>query len=127
MAKAKDKKSLIQDITNRYRVTAREARDIVTAVSTTARAFTGAGDPDKTGDVVSARKRGSFVGRVSKDDAKSLTLKNLAKQAGEVYTAATKGKSGTESAKMTSLKDNAGRTRRVVLDTPTKRKQGSKK
>ena len=127
MAKAKDKKSLIQDITNRYRVTAREARDIVTAVSTTARAFTGAGNPDKTGDVVSARKRGSFVGRVSKDDAKSLTLKNLAKQAGEVYTAATKGKSGTESAKMTSLKDNAGRTRRVVLDTPTKRKQGSKK
>ena len=127
MAKPKDEKSLIQDITNRYRVTAREARDIVTAVSTTARAFTGAGDPDKTGDVVSARKRGSFVGRVSKDDAKSLTLKNLAKQTGEVYTAATKGKSGTESAKMTSLKDNAGRTRRVVLDTPTKRKQGSKK
>jgi hypothetical protein len=33
MAKAKNKKSLIQDITNRYRVTAREARDIVTAVS----------------------------------------------------------------------------------------------
>jgi hypothetical protein len=33
MAKAKDKKSLIQDITNRYRVTSREARDIVTAVS----------------------------------------------------------------------------------------------
>jgi hypothetical protein len=39
MAKPKDKKSLIQDITNRYRVTAREARDIVTAISTTARAF----------------------------------------------------------------------------------------
>ena len=127
MAKPKDKKSMIQDITNRYRVTAREARDIVTAVSTTARAFTGAGDPDKTGDVVGVRKRGSFVGRVTKGDAKSLAVKNLAKQAGEVYTAATKGKSGTESAKMTSLKDKAGRTRRVVLDTPTKRKQGSKK
>jgi hypothetical protein len=34
MAKPKDKKSLVQDITNRYRVTAREARDIVTAVGT---------------------------------------------------------------------------------------------
>jgi DNA gyrase/topoisomerase IV subunit A len=31
---AKDKKSIIQNITNRYRVTAREARDIVTAVGT---------------------------------------------------------------------------------------------
>jgi hypothetical protein len=127
MAKSKDKKSLIQDITNRYRVTAREARDIVTAVSTTARAFTGAGDPDKTGNVVGVRKKGSFVGRVTKGDAKSLAVKNLAKQAGEVYTAATKGKSGTQSAKMTSLKEKTGRTRMVVLDTPTKRKQGSKK
>jgi hypothetical protein len=34
MAKPKDEKSLIQDITNRYRVTAREARDIVTSVGT---------------------------------------------------------------------------------------------
>ena len=127
MAKAKDKKSLIQDITNRYRVTAREARDIVTAVSTTARAFTGAGNPDKTGDSVGVRKNGSFVGRVTKGDTKSLAVKNLAKQAGEVYTAATKGKSGTQSAKMTSLKEKTGRTRLVVLDTPTKRKQGSKK
>jgi hypothetical protein len=33
MAKPKDKKSIIQDITNRYRVTAREARDIVTAIN----------------------------------------------------------------------------------------------
>jgi hypothetical protein len=37
MAKPKDKKSVIQDITNRYRVTAREARDIVTAISTLGR------------------------------------------------------------------------------------------
>jgi hypothetical protein len=34
MAKPKDQKSLIQDITNRYTVTAREARDIVTSVGT---------------------------------------------------------------------------------------------
>jgi hypothetical protein len=33
-AKPDKKESLIQDITNRYRVTAREARDIVTAVGT---------------------------------------------------------------------------------------------
>jgi hypothetical protein len=127
MAKPKDKKSLIADITNRYRVTAREARDIVTAISTTARAFTGAGDPDKTDDRVGVFKKGSRVGTVTRGDAKSLTVKNLAKQVGEVYTAATKGKSGTKSAKMTSLKEKTGRTRLVVLDTPTKRKQGSKK
>ena len=127
MAKPKDKKSIIQDITNRYRVTAREARDIVTAVSTTARAFIGAGDPDKTDDRVGVFKKGSRVGTVTRGDAKSLTVKNLAKQVGEVYTAATKGKSGTKSAKMTSLKEKTGRTRLVVLDTPTKRKQGSKK
>jgi hypothetical protein len=105
MAKPKDKKSLIADITNRYRVTAREARDIVTAISTTARAFTGAGDPDKTDDRVGVFKKGSRVGTVTKGDAKSLAVKNLAKQVGEVYTAATKGKSGTKSAKMTSLKE----------------------
>lgn len=34
--KPKDRVALIQDITNRFRVTAREARDIVTAVSTAA-------------------------------------------------------------------------------------------
>jgi transposase-like protein len=48
----------------------------------------------------------SRVGTVTKGDAKSLAVKNLAKQVGEVYTAATKGKSGTKSAKMTSLKKN---------------------
>jgi hypothetical protein len=122
------KQSLIQDITNRYRVTAREARDIVTAVSTTARAFTGAGDPDKGTDFgVGVFKKGRRVGTVSRGDTKSLAVKNLAKQVGEVYTAATKGKSGTESGKLTSLKEKTGRTRQVILDTPTKRKQGSKK
>jgi hypothetical protein len=121
------KQSLVQDITNRYRVTAREARDIVTAVSTTARAFTGAGNPDKGSDQTIVRKKGSVVGRVTKGDTKSLAIKNLAKQVGEVYTAATKGKSGTESGKLTSIKEKTGRTRQVVLDTPTKRKQGSKK
>jgi len=34
MAKPKDQASVIKDITNRYNVTAREARDIVTSVGT---------------------------------------------------------------------------------------------
>ena len=34
MAKPKDQASIIQDITKRYNVTAREARDIVTSVGT---------------------------------------------------------------------------------------------
>jgi transposase-like protein len=59
-------------------------------------------------------KRVAVVGRVTKGDAKSLAVKNLAKQVGEVYTAATKGKSGTKSAKMTSLKEKTGRTRSCI-------------
>jgi hypothetical protein len=76
---------------------------------------------------VAVMKKGSRVGSVAPGDVKSLAAKNLAKQIGEVYTAATKGKSGTKSAKLTSLKEKTGRTRAVVLDTPTKRKQGGKK
>jgi hypothetical protein len=51
-------------------------------------------------------KKGSRVGSVTPGDVKSLAAKNLAKQVGEVYTAATKGKSGTQSAKLTSIKEN---------------------
>jgi hypothetical protein len=71
MAKPKDKKSLIQNITNRYRVTAREARDIVTAVSSVAAS--------------------SSTGRLKK------TGSNFVKQVKEVGTAATTGKKGTSS------------------------------
>jgi hypothetical protein len=76
MAKPKDKKSLIQDITNRYRVTAREARDIVTAVGTLAQANTS--------------------GRVTQ------AVSNLGRQVKEVGTAAVKGKSGTTSNRISS-------------------------
>jgi hypothetical protein len=77
MAKAKDPKSVIQDITNRYRVTAREARDIVTAV----------------GDVGFKVLPGS-----AKDPAaKGPVLKNLAKQVKETGRAAVTGKKGTTS------------------------------
>jgi Flp pilus assembly protein TadG len=126
--KAAAKPSTVQQVAKRFGITAREVRDIATAVSTAARAVTGAGNPDTRKDFpVNVRKRDKVVGRVTPGDVKSLAAKNLAKQVGEVYTAATKGKSGTQSAKLTSIKEKTGRTRAVVLDTPTKRKQGSKK
>ena len=122
------KPSTIAQVAKRFNITAREARDIATAVSTAARAVTGAGNPERNKDYpVPVMKKGSRVGSVTPGDVKSLAAKNLAKQVGEVYTAATKGKSGTQSAKLTSLKEKTGRTRAVVLETPTKRKQGSKK
>ena len=69
MAKAADKpnkvEKLVQDVTNRYRVTAREARDIVTAAGTVAKTR----NPKFVGDVV--------------------------KQVKEVKTAATTGRKGT--------------------------------
>ena len=126
--KAASKPSTIAQVAKRFNITAREVRDIATAVSTAARAVTGAGRPDTRKDFpVNVRKKGNVVGRVTTGDVKSLAGKNLAKQIGEVYTAATKGKSGTKSAKLTSIKEKTGRTRAVVLDTPTKRKQGGKK
>ena len=126
--KAAAKPSTVQQVAKRFNITAREVRDIVTAVSTATRAVTGAGNPDRSADFpVAVMKKGSRVGSVTPGDVKSLAAKNLAKQVGEVYTAATKGKSGTQSAKLTSLKEKTGRTRAVVLETPTKRKQGSKK
>ena len=126
--KAASKPSTIAQVAKRFNITAREVRDIATAVSTAARAVTGAGRPDTRKDFpVNVRKKGNVVGRVTTGDVKSLAGKNLAKQIGEVYTAATKGKSGTKSAKLTSIKEKTGRTSAVVLDTPTKRKQGGKK
>ena len=126
MAKPKDKKSIIQDITNRYRVTAREARDIITAVSTLGRTVVDK-NINRTG-VSDVTKKGKFVSPgINASGTRAAGVRNLAKQIGEVYTAATKGKSGTKSAKLTSLKEKTGRTRAVVLDTPTKRKQGGKK
>jgi hypothetical protein len=126
MAKPKDKKSVIQDITNRYRVTAREARDIVTAISTLGRTVVdkninraGVYDTTKKGKSINASGSASAI--------RAAGVRNLAKQIGEVYTAATKGKSGTKSAKIKSYKNKAGETTSEAYQTPTKRKQGSKK
>ena len=131
MAKAKDNKSIIQDIANRYRVTAREARDIVTAVSTAARTVTdsnvsgragGGGGTNRT-----TRNNKAVGGRESVGETRARAGRNLAKQVGEVYTAATKGKSGTQSAQIKSVKSRSGMTVAENYALETKRKQGSKK
>lgn len=83
MAKPKDKESLIQDITNRFRVTAREARDIVTAASNIARSTIATTQyPDKAG-----RKQVAS------------SIKDLTKQVKETGKAAVTGKSGTTAGK----------------------------
>ena len=70
---------LIQDVTNRYRVTAREARDIVTAVSTAGKSALTA----QVGDASQIKKAG----------------KNIVKQVKETGVAAATGRKGTKSAK----------------------------
>jgi hypothetical protein len=127
MAKKKDKQGIIDDITKRFRVTAREARDIVTAVSTLGRTVT---DSNVRGRGLDITKRGKKVGSTfDGSETRSKAARNLAKQVGEVYTAATKGKSGTKSAKIKSVKakSGSGMTIREDYATETKRKQGSKK
>jgi len=127
MAKKKDKQGIIDDITKRFRVTAREARDIVTAVSTLGRTVT---DSNVRGRGLDITKRGKKVGSTfDGSETKSKAARNLAKQVGEVYTAATKGKSGTKSAQIKSVKakSGSGMTIREDYATETKRKQGSKK
>jgi hypothetical protein len=127
MAKKKDKQGIIDDITKRFRVTAREARDIVTAVSTLGRTVT---DSNVRGRGLDITKRGKKVGSTfDGSETKSKAARNLAKQVGEVYTAATKGKSGTKSAQIKSVKSKSGSGMTIREDyaTETKRKQGSKK
>ena len=70
---------LVQDVTNRYRVTAKEARDIVTAVSNAGKTFSSAAKNP------TATTRGEL--------AKS--AKNVVKQVAETGQAAATGKKGT--------------------------------
>lgn len=77
---------LVQDVTNRYRVTAREARDIVTAVSTAAK--------------VTSR---TIQGKETFN--KPSQLKEIAKQVKEVGTAAVTGKKGTTPAEIKKVKN----------------------
>jgi hypothetical protein len=60
-------------------------------------------------------------------ELRSKAARNVAKQIGEVYTAATKGKSGTKSAKIKTIRTKAGNLENFKYATETKRKQGRKK
>jgi hypothetical protein len=122
MAKSKDKKSLIQDITNRYRVTAREARDIVTAVGTLGRTVV-----DK--NIIPGGSNNSLAGKkmdtgasVSRKSISEAAGRNLVKQVKETASAALKGKKGTSSAKVnTDTRDRMGNPRGGRYDAAKKR------
>lgn len=127
---AKKKTNPLDKVAKRFNITTREVRDIVTAASTLSRASIDRNvksRPDAIERDLPATKRGKFVGRVGKGEIKSKAGRNLAKQVGEVYTAVTKGKSGTKSAQLKSRKDSTGRTIQTSYALETKRKQGGKK
>ena len=118
---AKKKMNPLDKVAKRFNITTREVRDIVTAASTLGRSV--ANQDQFTG----AKKRGKALPSITPTQRRTLAAKNLAKQVGEVYTAATKGKSGTKSAQLKSKKDERGLTQNVNFVLPTKRKQGGKK
>ena len=131
---AKKKMNPLEKVAKRFGVTAREARDIATAVSTLGRTVTDKNvrnNPDM--DITKRGKRttdGPYKSPGRTYDIKELRTKagrNLAKQVGEVYTAATKGKSGTKSAKIKTTRGKSGGLENIKYATETKRKQGSKK
>jgi hypothetical protein len=123
---AKKKMNPLEKVAKRFGVTVREARDIATAVSTLGRSVVDKNVTTKNMDVM---KRGKYVDYVfDKKELRSRAGRNLAKQVGEVYTAATKGKSGTKSAKIKSVKTpKSGYVEKTRYVTETKRKQGRKK
>ena len=83
-AKPNAVEKLAQNITNRYRVTAREARDIVTAIGTQLQTDVGNRERARTGRTESTGPSG----------------KNLIRQVGETVRAAATGKTGTTSDKI---------------------------
>jgi hypothetical protein len=113
---------VIQDITNRYRVTAREARDIVTAVGTLGRAVV-----DK--NIIPGGSNNSLAGKkidtgdsVSRKSIIEAATRNLVKQTKETGSAASKGKKGTTSAKVnTDTRDKMGNPRGGRYDAAKKR------
>jgi hypothetical protein len=106
--KPKDKESLIQDITNRFSVTAREARDIVTSVGTVL-ATTKQLKPSAGGMGVTA----------SSSRRQRQALSDLGKQIKETASAAKTGKSGTTALNSNSRVKN--RNTGVVLAPGKKR------
>ena len=109
------KPSTVQQVAKRFGITAREARDIATAVTTLGKAV-----------VVPGRNYGSLAKNKPATIVKSVG--NISKQAGETYTAATKGKSGTTAIKLNTMARGAsGFPSDVEYETGKKRKKGSKK
>jgi len=109
------KPSTIQQIATRFNVTAREARDIATAVTTLGKAA-----------LTPARNYGSTVKNKQATIIKAVG--DVAKQAGETATAARTGKSGTSALKLkTMVRGSSGLPADVEYITGKKRKQGSKK
>jgi hypothetical protein len=109
------KPSTVASVAKRFGITAREARDIATAVGTLGKAV--------------ATPAGNY-GSKSKNKAATVVKAagNVAKQAGETFTAATKGKSGTSAIKLNTMARGAsGLPKDVEYKMGTKRKQGSKK
>ena len=101
-AKPNAAEKLIQDVTNRYRVTAREARDIVTAVGTLGRtALTGKNEQA----VRVAKGTNNDLKWFPENKGKNIAAaaKNVVKQVNETGTAAKSGKKGTTSAKANSV------------------------
>jgi hypothetical protein len=125
------KPSTVQQVAKRFGITAREARDIATALSTAARTVTDknvSGRAGGGGGVYRVTKNDKPVGgRELAGEVRGRAIRNVAKQVGEVYTAATKGKSGTQSAQIKSVKSKSGKTVAEKYALETKRKQGSKK
>jgi hypothetical protein len=115
MKKAAKPVSGIGAVAKRFGITAREARDIATAVTTLGKAV--------------ATPAGNY-GSKSKNKAATVVKAagDIAKQAGETYTAATKGRSGTSAIKLKTMSRGAsGLPTDVEYKTGTKRKQGGKK
>ena len=122
MAKPKDKKSLIADITNRYRVTAREARDIVTAVGTLGRTVVDNNIIPGGSKISLAGKQSDTGDSASKRSKIEAATRNLVKQTRETVSAASKGKKGTTSAKVTTdMRDRMGNPRGGRYDAAKKR------
>jgi hypothetical protein len=101
VAKPKDKTSLIQDITNRYTVTSREARDIVTAVGTYFKTLKDI-KPDPVGLTPTSSSMRA-IGSASSD---------VRKQIKETVSAAKSGKTGTTAAQSKTKREVTPGTKR---------------
>jgi hypothetical protein len=112
---AAKKPSTVQQVAKRFGITAREARDIATAVTTLGKAVV---TPGKNYGSGTKNKKATIVKSVG----------DIAKQAGETYTAATKGKAGTAAMKLnTRSRSASGLPKDVEYKTGGKRQTGSKK